>query len=134
MSAFDLIALKQPLGRDDADRMSMPALLYLDAAKRGAGTAAIENGLIRVVVIAQSIGSIKRNKKFYDLACAGGRALFAAAARQRELLAFTTGEYQAMRTMVAAYVRALPQLDVGSFVMAARRADEMIIEMTKEVV
>lgn len=134
MSAFDLIALKQPLGRDDADRMSMPALLYLDAAKRGAGTAAIENGLIRVVVIAQSIGSIKRNKKFYDLACAGGRALFAAAARQRELLAFTTGEYQAMRAMIAAYVRVLPQLDVGTFVMAARKADATIIEMTKEVV
>jgi hypothetical protein len=109
----------------------LPTLLYLDSAKRGQGSIGAENALVRTVVIAQVIGSRSGNKAFYDCACRAGVQLAKAAGRGADLLALTTGEYMAMRHMVASYLRILPTLQVQMLVYAHRRAEELILEMAE---
>lgn len=132
MNPLDLIALKHRVGHEHADQQALPILIYFDAAARGQGNATAENALVRLVVIAQCIGSKSGNRAFYDTACAAGAALFSAAGRGRELLAFTTGEHKAMRKMVNAYLRVLPTLEVAMLVVCCQRADEIIKRMQNQ--
>lgn len=121
------LALKTKVGREKADELALPTLLYLDSAKRGQGSIAAENALVRTVVIAQVIGSKSGNRAFYDCACRAGVQLAKAAGRGTEWLTLTTGEYQALRHMVASYLRILPTLQIQMLAFSHRRADELIM-------
>lgn len=132
MTPIDLIVLNQRVGAEEADRQALPILIYFDAAWRGQGGIAAENALLRLVIIGQVIGSKSNNRAFYDVACAGGLALLKAAQRGNELLAFTTGEYQAMRKLVRSYLRVLPDLTIKMLLFAFKRADETISNMENE--
>lgn len=129
---FALIAAKQKLGREEADRLTDPFLACLDAAKRGNCEAAIENGLVMWVLIAQIIGSNAKNRPFYDLACAAGAALFKAAGRSRELLSLTTGEYQTLKKLMIAYRKVLPDIEVAVMVGACAHADKIVAKMQQD--
>lgn len=129
---IELMVAKQRIGDEEANRHALPVLLYLDAAHRGQGCIAAENALVRLVLIVQVLGSKSGNRALYDIGCKGGQALFTAAGRGAELLAFTTGEYQAMRKPVNSYLRVLPGLQILMLTFACGRADELIAEMRGE--
>ena len=126
MNPFTLVALKQRVGSEYANEQALPILIYLDAVCRGHGFIAAENALVRIVVIAQVLASRSGNRALYNVACAGGKAVFSAASRGRDLLAFTTGEHKAVHALVRAYLRILPMLEVAMFVHAASQAESII--------
>lgn len=132
VNPFQMIALKQKIGAEDANNFAFPILVYLDAAKRGQGFIMAENALVRWIAMAQVIGSKSGNRAFYNLAVEAGGALFKACGRGEELLALTTGEYAALKKLMAAYLRILPDMQVKLFVFAANRAEELIAKMQSE--
>ena len=102
MNPFTLVALKQRVGSEYADAQALPILIYLDAVCRGQGFIAAENALVRIVVIAQVLGSKSGNRALYDVACAGGKAVFSAAGRERDLLeVFGIGELRRIGIIIA---------------------------------
>lgn len=129
---IELLVAKQRVGNVETERHALPVLLYLDAAHRGQGCIAAENALVRLTLIVQVLGSKSGNRALYDIGCKAGQALFTAAGRGAELLAFTTGEYQAMRKLVNSYLRVLPGLQILMLAFACGRADELIAEMRGE--
>lgn len=132
VTPIELMVAKQRIGNEEADQHALPILLYLDAAHRGQGCISAENALLRLVLVVQVLGSKSGNRALYDIGCKGVQALFTAAGRGAELLAFTTGEYQAMRKLVSAYLRVLPGLQIIMLAFACKRADEIIEEMRGE--
>lgn len=130
--ALDWLVLKQQLGQKDADDLSLPVLVYLDAAKRGEAGVGPENALVRWVLMAQVIGSKSGNRRFYDLAVAAGKALFGACGRGNDLLALTTGEYVALKKLMAAYLSILPTMQMKLFLFAVNRSEQLIAEMARE--
>ena len=126
MNPFTLVALKQRVGSEYADAQALPILIYLDSICRGQGFIAAENALVRIVVIAQVLASKSGNRALYNVACAGGKAVFSAASRGRDLLAFTTGEHKAVHALIRAYLHVLPMLEVSMFVHAASQAEAII--------
>ena len=132
INPLEFMALKTRVGHEKADELALPTLLYLDSAKRGMGSLAAENALVRTVVIAQVIGSKSGTRAFYDCACRAGVQLAKAAGRGADLLALTTGEYSALRHMVASYLRILPTLQIQMLAYSHMQAERLIMEMAGE--
>jgi hypothetical protein len=132
LNPFELIARKQRLGDEEAGRLTLPFLIYLDAAKRGQGIIVAENGLAKWIAIAQIIGSAISHRPLYNFACDAGKALYRAAGRQESMLTLTTGEYIAMRKLMVMYLRILPEIEVQTMVGACVRAHELIEQMERE--
>lgn len=126
MNPWHLIALKQKVGPNKANEIGLLLLIYLDCVHRGQGIVAAENALIRLVVMAQIIGSHSANRPFFDIALEGGRQLLRACGRRTELLSFTTGEYKAVARMLLLYLRALPNMEVAMLMHASLQADQII--------
>lgn len=124
-----LIAMKQKIGIADANTIALPILIYLDAAHRGKANIEAENSLVRLVVMTQVIGSMAKNRAFYDVALRAGVAMMSACGRQAALLSFTTGEYRAVRAMIAAYLRILPTMEISLLTRASVRSAEIVSGM-----
>lgn len=129
LNPFELIARKQRLGEEDANTMVLPVLLYLDAAKRGRADITASNGLAQWIAMAQIIASKIVHRPMYDIACGAGQALYRAAGRREALLSLTTGEYIALRKLMAVYLRVLPQLELQMMVAACARADQLVAQL-----
>lgn len=132
ISPLMVMAAHQKVGQDDTDMMALPVLIHLDIAKRGQADATCANFLTKHILVALSLGSKSGNRAFYDLAGRAYDALAKAAARPDEFLRLTTGEYQALRSMVSAYLRVLPTVTVGMLNLACANAERILAEMDKE--
>lgn len=118
-----LVGLKQRVGQEDADLISLPVLAWFDAAKRGQCTATGCNHLTTHLIIASYLAARTKSKKFHDIVTAGYAALGKAAARPTDLLDLTTKEYATLRLAIGWYVRALPLVEVATLNEACRVAD-----------
>jgi hypothetical protein len=133
LTPFEVIALKQKVGQDDADKIAMPLLAYLDAAKRAAcpntGINFITRHLICALYLARRVG----DKAFHACAMSAYEQLRKASERPTEALDLTTGEYHALRKAIAAYLLALPKVEVGMMAEANAAAAQMMgIDPVKE--
>ncbi|MGZ3640528.1 MAG: hypothetical protein ACXVCX_22075 [Ktedonobacterales bacterium] len=120
------LAGKQRVGKEDADDLSLPTMIYLDAAKRGACPHAGYNSLATTLLAAASIASQTKSKRFYDLVNGAYQMLVKAGLRPTALLDLTTTEYQAVRAAIAWYVRSLPIIEIGVLSRAYARAQAMM--------
>jgi len=125
-SFLSTVALKQRVGKKEADKIALPTLIYLDSVARGQGGIAAENSLVKLVVMTQIIANLANNRAFYEIAVIAGQQLLKACKRQEEMLRFTTGELKAMRKMVSAYLRILPLLEVKALATACMQSEAMI--------
>lgn len=121
-----VLAAHQKVGNADAAEIQLPVLIHFDAAKRGLGTEHSANFLTKHLVISLLLGSKSGNRAFYDLTGKAYDAMHKACARQTEYLAFTTGEYQALRTWLGAYFRAMPGVSVGMMNYACAEAQKRL--------
>lgn len=117
-----LFAGKQLVGQVDADYIALPVLISLDAAKRGQAPASLCNCITQHLLIACVIWTKLANKPMYDRSVAAWNAMVKACARPTDLLDLTTGEYQAIRTALSYYLRALPKVEVGTLSYAFKTA------------
>lgn len=120
------LAGKQHVGQEEADELTLPTLVYLDAAKRGACPHAGYNSLATTLLAAASIASQTQSKRFYDMVNSAYQMLVKAGLRPTALLDLTTTEYQAIRSAIAWYVRSLPVIEVGVLSRAYARAQAMM--------
>lgn len=127
-----MMRMKQRFGQQDANKLILPVLLYLDAAHRGVANMAAEQALIRVIVVVQVLAYTSKNKALHAVSEQANAAMLKACSRDRTCLAFTTREYQKMRHLVAAYVRILPDLELASFVFACNRTEEILNRLQSE--
>jgi hypothetical protein len=118
---------KQRVGREEADELALPTLIYLDAAKRGALPHAGYNSLATTLLAAASIAVQTQSKRFYDIVDSAYSLLVKAGLRETKLLDLTTTEYQAIRSALAWYVRSLPTVEVGVLSRAYARAQAMMV-------
>lgn len=118
-----IIAAKQKVEQEDADKIALPLLISLDAAKRGQAPAMLADTLTRHLMMAIVIWSRSNNKHLYNNSVKAWEALVKACRRPTQLLDLTTGEYAAIRLAVAQYVRAMPKLEVGMLVYASEAAE-----------
>jgi hypothetical protein len=107
-----LMVGKQKVGQEDADKIAMPLMIHLDAAKRGQCTDAGCNTLAEHLIAASLIAAATRSKAFHDQVTQAYVMLKKAAERPTKLLDLTTGEYMAIREAIATYVRALPNVEI----------------------
>lgn len=126
MNAFDLIALKQKVGREYADDVELFVLAHFDAAKRGKLGPVGYNFISRHLVQAQFIFARLRAPEMLLLARLAGTAWQNAGARPGELASLTTTEYTAMRAGLRAYFRALPKIEAGTYRQACNVADQVM--------
>lgn len=120
------LAGKQRVGQEDADDLTLPTLIYLDAAKRGSCPHAGYNSLATTLLAAASIASQTGSKRFYDLVNGAYQMLVKAGLRPTALLDLTTTEYQVIRSALAWYVRSLPAVEVGVLSRAYARAQAVM--------
>lgn len=132
LNPLAVMAAHQKVGQADTDMIALPVLVHLDMAKRGQADANCANFLTKHILIALSLGSKCGNRAFYDLAGKAWDQLAKAAARPDELLRLTTGEYQALRRMISAYLRIMPTVSVGALNVACANADKILNDMVKE--
>lgn len=122
INPLEIIAAKQKVGRDEADKIALPVLISLDAAKRGQAPSVLANTLTEHLLMAVTIFSKAGNRPLYDCAAKAWMALCKACARPTVLLDLTTGEYAAIRVAIAYYLRALPNLEMCVLLYAASNA------------
>jgi len=113
LNPLDLLAGKQLVGQDEADKTALLVLIALDAAKRGAAPGQLANTLTEHLLTSAAIWSQQGNRRLYDKTVLTWSHLRKACARPTALLDLTTGEYAAIRLAISYYVRALPKLEVG---------------------
>ena len=126
MTPFDLIALKQKVGREYADEAALFVLIHFDAAKRGRLEPIGYNFISRHLVMAQYIFAKLKAPEYLLLARLAGTAWQNAGARPGELVSLTTNEYTAMRAGLAAYFRTLPKIEAGTYRQACNVADQVM--------
>ena len=126
MSPFDLIALKQRIGREYADEAELFVLTHFDAAKRGLLGPIGYNFISRHLVQAQYIFAKLKAHDYLLLARMAGTAWQNAGARPGEFVSLTTNEYTAMRAGLRAYFRALPKIEAGTYRQACNVADQVM--------
>lgn len=126
MTPFELIALKQKVGREYADEAELFVLIHFDAAKRGRCTAQGYNFISRHLVMAQFIFARLRQAALLDVVRVAGIAWQKAGARPGEFASLTTAEYAAMRSGLRAYFRALPKIEAGTYRQACNVADQVM--------
>jgi hypothetical protein len=122
------LAGKQRVGQEDADELTLPTLIYLDAAKRGACPHAGYNSLATTLLAAASIAVQTQSKRFYNIVDSAYSLLVKAGLRETKMLDLTTTEYQAIRSALAWYVRSLPTVEVGVLSRAYARAQAMMAQ------
>lgn len=121
-----LLAVKERVGEEDAAAIALPALCWLDAAKRGQCNASGCNHLTFNLIIGTYIAAHTRSKRYHDILTHAYSQLARAAARPGQLLALTTSEYQALRAAFSWYLRSLPMVEVGMLNMACKTAERMM--------
>lgn len=126
MNAFDLIALKQKVGKEYAEEVELFVLIRFDAAKRGLLGAVGYNFISRHLVQAQYIFAKLKAPNELLLAQLAGTAWIKAGARPTEKLDLTTNEYMAMRYGLKAYFRALPRIERNTYLQACNVADQAV--------
>lgn len=126
LSPLDVLVAHQKVGQADADSIALPLLIHLDIAHRGKGDANCANFLTKHLIIALTLGSKAGNRAFYDMAGAAYDALRKACSRPTDTLSFTTGEYQAVKTLVAAYLRIIPGVTVLAMNHACANAQRIL--------
>lgn len=122
----------QKVGQEDADKIALPVLCHLDAAKRGQGNGATADFLFQHLLTAQIMASKGGNKLIYNMSADAIAALIKAIARPSNLLNLTTGEYQAIRKCISAYLRILPTATVMAVGYAGQRALNVLQTAVKE--
>jgi hypothetical protein len=113
LNPLDVLAGKQSVGQEEADKTALLVLIALDAAKRGAAPASLANALTEHLLTSAAIWSQQGNRPLYDKTVLAWGHLRKACARPTALLDLTTGEYAVIRLAISYYVRALPKLEVG---------------------
>jgi hypothetical protein len=119
---------KTRVGQEKADELTLPTLIYLDAAKRGACPHAGYNSLATTLLASAAIASQTKSKQFYDLTHRAYDMLVKAGLRPTALLDLTTTEYQAIRSALSWYVRSLPMVEIGALNRAYTRAQAMMAQ------
>jgi hypothetical protein len=117
---------KTRVGQEKADELTLPTMIYLDAAKRGACPHAGYNSLATTLLASAAIASMTQSKRFYDMVNSAYNMLVKAGLRETKLLDLTTTEYQAIRSALAWYVKSLPMVEVGVLTKAYARAEAMM--------
>lgn len=120
------LAGKQLVGQDDADTIAMQLLIFFDAAKRGQLANNGHEFITKHLIIASFVAARTKSKAFHDQVLTGYNALKKASDRPTELVALTTGEYQAMRTALDWYLKALPTVEIGLMNAACMVAAERL--------
>jgi hypothetical protein len=126
MSPFELIALKQKIGREYADEAELFVLTHFDAAKRGLLGPIGYNFISRHLVQAQYIFAKLKQPALLDVVRVAGEAWQKAGGRPGEFASLTTAEYTAMRAGLRAYFRALPKIEAGTYRQACNVADRVM--------
>jgi hypothetical protein len=108
-----VFARKQTVGKDDAEAVALPVMVYLDAAKRGECPHAGANHLALHLIMASYIAQQKKARPFYDQVMAAYYALKKASERPTELLDLTTGEHRAISKALRTYLSSLPSMEIG---------------------
>lgn len=126
VSPLHLLTCKQKVGTNDAEEIQLKVLIHFDAAKRGQCTNAGVNFLTTHLIIASYIAMRTRSKRFHELVTAAYAALGKASDRPTKMLDLTTGEYQVMRRALAAYLGAMPDVEIGVMAEACAAAEKMM--------
>lgn len=126
MSPFELIALKQKVGKEYSAEVELFVLIQFDAAKRGRLGPVGYNFISRHLVQAQYIFARLKEQKYLDLLRAAGTAWQKAGSRPTDHLDLTTTEYTAMRAGLAAYFKTLPKIEAGTYRQACNVADQIM--------
>lgn len=126
------LAAHQKVGKEDADQIALPLLLHFDAAHRGKGTETSANFLTYHILVAQVLSTRIQNRSLYDMSVEAWNALVSACGRPVDLLAFTTGEYKAIKELLKAYLRLIPEAKVGLLSLANLRAKEVFDGLERE--
>lgn len=121
-----LVAVKQAVGQEDADKIALPVLAWFDAAKRGQCSATGCNYLTTHLIIASYIAARTQSKQFHAAITKAYGMLMKAADRPTTLLDLTTAEYQALRTAFAWYIKSLPRVEVGVLSAGCKIAEKMM--------
>lgn len=120
-----VIAAKNKPDQESVDKIHMIALVALDAAKRGKAPASLANALTEHLMCGLLLWARQGNRALYDVATEAWMAMAKACSRDTILLDLTTTEYQAIRKAIQYYLRAIPQLEVGTlagaFIEAQRK-------------
>ncbi|MES2320196.1 MAG: hypothetical protein V4631_22190 [Pseudomonadota bacterium] len=126
MTPFELIALKQRVGREYADEAELFVLIHFDAAHRKVLGPIGYNFISRHLVIAQYVFAKLRQPALLDLVRVAGIAWQRAGGRPGELASLTTAEYAAMRAGLRVYFRALHKIEVGTYRQGCNVADQVM--------
>jgi hypothetical protein len=126
MNPLDLIAAKQPVGREYASEAELFVLCHFDAAKRGLCTSQGYNFISRHLCMAYFIGARLKSRPFMELTMKAGDAWRHAGDRPTATADLTTGEYNAIRAALKVYFRALPKVEVGTYRQACNVADKIM--------
>ena len=111
---FDILARKQKVGQADADTVALQLYMHLDAAKRGQGTNHAANQLATHLIAASYIAQQTKSRAFHTQITAAYNALKKASDRPTQLLDLTTGEYKQIRAAFNTYLKALPNVQLGT--------------------
>lgn len=122
-----VIAGKQKVGKADADKIALIVLIALDAAKRGAANNALVNLLTQHITTAAALWGGMGNTAMHQAAVDGWQRWATACNRDPDKpLSLTTREYLAVKSAIANYLRALPQVEVGRIARAKADADRFL--------
>jgi hypothetical protein len=126
MSPFELIALKQKVGREYADEAELFVLVHFDAARRGRCDTIGYNFISRHLVMAQYIFAKLKAPDLLRATQHAADAWRSAGERPTKNADLTTPEYIAMRHGLHAYFRALPRIEAGTYRQACNVADQVM--------
>lgn len=125
-SPLMLIAAKNKPDQESVDKIHMIALIALDAAKRGKCPNSLANAFAEHLMAGVLLWARQGNKSLYDVSTAAWMAMAKACQRPTELLDMTTTEYQAIRKAMQYYLRAIPQLEIGTLTGAFLEAQRKL--------
>lgn len=121
-SGLSLIGSKQLLPVSVLDKIALTTLVHLDACKRGRGDNASANVVTMHILISLALGSLKKNKDWYDLSFEAYKAMNKACNRP-DPVSFTTGEYAAIKACIGPYLgKVLPVTNWSEYLQAEHSA------------
>jgi hypothetical protein len=126
-----MLTAHQKVGQEDADKIALPLLMHFDAAHRGQGSEVSADMLTYHVICAQVLAAKSGNRPVYDMTVEAWNALVTACSRPVNVLSFTTREYQAIKALMAVYLRMLPEVKLGMMNYAAIRAKEALSKLDR---
>ena len=126
MTPFELIAMKQKVGREYADEAELFVMIHFDACKREALGPIGYNFISRHLVMAQFIFAKLRAADRMALVLKASEAWRKVGGRPGDLASMTTGEYLAIRAGLNSYFQALPRIEAGTYRQACNVADQVM--------